>query len=52
MVWNVTKDSITERMAVLPEDAWPVPSGAQVFADGSEEVAKISDADIDALFGK
>ena len=27
-------------------------SGAQVLADGSEEVGKISDADIDALFGK
>jgi ribonuclease Z len=25
MVWNITKDKITERMAVSPEDAWSVP---------------------------
>ena len=25
MVWNITKDAITERMAVLSEDAWAVP---------------------------
>ncbi len=24
MVWNITKDKITERMAVVIEDAWPV----------------------------
>jgi ribonuclease Z len=29
MVWNVTKDSITERMAVAPEEAWPVPGDAR-----------------------
>jgi ribonuclease Z len=25
MVWNITKDKITERMAVSPDDAWDVP---------------------------
>ncbi len=25
MVWNITKDKITERMAVSPDDAWSVP---------------------------
>ena len=28
MVWNVTKDKITERMAVVTEDAWSVPGTA------------------------
>lgn len=28
MVWNVTKEEITERMAVAPEDAWGVPGTA------------------------
>ena len=28
MVWNVTKDRITERMAVSPDDAWSVPGTA------------------------
>lgn len=27
MVWNITKDKITERMAVMTDDAWAVPSG-------------------------
>jgi len=30
MVWNITKDKITERMAVMTDDAWPVPSGARL----------------------
>ena len=25
MVWNITRDKITERMAVSPDDAWSVP---------------------------
>ena len=25
MVWNISKDKITERMAVTTEDAWAVP---------------------------
>ncbi len=28
MVWNVTKDEITERMAVATDEAWPVPGTA------------------------
>ena len=28
MVWNITKDRITERMAVSPDEAWPVPGEA------------------------
>ncbi len=28
MVWNISKDKITERMAVSTEDAWPVPTDA------------------------
>ena len=27
MVWNITKAKITERMAVMTDDAWAVPSG-------------------------
>jgi hypothetical protein len=26
-VWNITKTKITERMAVMTDDAWAVPSG-------------------------
>lgn len=28
MVWNITKDAITERMAVVTDDAWSVPGTA------------------------
>ncbi len=28
MVWNITKDEITERMAVVTDDAWAVPGEA------------------------
>ncbi|MGI9238344.1 MAG: guanitoxin biosynthesis MBL fold metallo-hydrolase GntH [Woeseiaceae bacterium] len=29
MVWNITKDKVTERMAVSPEEAWAVPGPAR-----------------------
>ena len=29
MVWNITRDEITERMAVSPDDAWDVPGPAE-----------------------
>lgn len=29
MVWNITKEKITERMAVLTDDAWSVPGTAR-----------------------
>jgi ribonuclease Z len=29
MMWNITKNSISERMAVSADEAWPVPSGAR-----------------------
>ena len=29
MVWNVTKDKITERMAVSADNAWAVPGTAR-----------------------
>ena len=29
MTWNITKDRITERMAVSPDNAWPVPGTAK-----------------------
>ncbi len=29
MVWNITKDKITERMAVATHEAWPVPGTAR-----------------------
>jgi ribonuclease Z len=29
MVWNITPDSITERMAVSTDDAWSVPGTAR-----------------------
>jgi hypothetical protein len=28
MVWNITKDKITERMVVSPDEAWWVPGTA------------------------
>jgi hypothetical protein len=28
MVWNITKDKVTERMAVSPDEAWGVPGTA------------------------
>jgi ribonuclease Z len=38
MVWNITKDSITERMAVVTEEAWAVPGTAkQPEADRSRK---------------
>ena len=30
MVWNITKSKITERMAVMTDDAWAVPSGKRL----------------------
>ena len=27
MVWNITADGVTERMAVITEEAWSVPGG-------------------------
>ncbi len=29
MVWNITQDEVTERMAVISEDAWAVPGTAR-----------------------
>ena len=29
MVWNITKDEVTERMAVSADQAWPVPGTAR-----------------------
>lgn len=29
MVWNITKDGITERMAVITEEAWSVPGAKE-----------------------
>ena len=29
MVWNITKEKITERMAVSPDNSWPVPGTAR-----------------------
>jgi ribonuclease Z len=29
MVWNITKDKVTERMAVSPDEAWPVAGTAR-----------------------
>jgi ribonuclease Z len=31
MVWNVTKEKITERMAVSPDEAWDMPGTEKVF---------------------
>ncbi|MGI9292505.1 MAG: guanitoxin biosynthesis MBL fold metallo-hydrolase GntH [Pseudomonadales bacterium] len=28
MVWNITKDKVTERMAVVPQNGWEVPGAA------------------------
>lgn len=32
MVWNITRDSVTERMAVSPDDAWDVESPGKKLA--------------------
>ena len=38
MVWNITKDKITERMVVSPDDAWDVPGpGKQPPPDRTRE---------------
>jgi ribonuclease Z len=29
MVWNITKDKITERMAIAPDNSWAVPGTAR-----------------------
>ena len=39
MVWNVTKDNIRTRMAVINEDVWPLPSVTEKLpADPSERI--------------
>ena len=39
MVWNVTKDEIRVRMAVVNEDAWPLPSVTEKLpADPNDKV--------------
>jgi ribonuclease Z len=39
MVWNVTKDDIRVRMAVINEDAWPLPSVTEkLSADPSDRI--------------
>ncbi|WP_077404545.1 guanitoxin biosynthesis MBL fold metallo-hydrolase GntH [Microbulbifer agarilyticus] len=39
MVWNVTKDDIVTRMAVINEDAWPLPSLTEKLpADPADKV--------------
>ena len=35
MVWNITKDSIRERMAVSPDEAWSVPGTAKQVLEPS-----------------
>jgi len=37
MVWNVTKDKITERMAVITEEAWSVPGTIRPPANEKED---------------
>jgi ribonuclease Z len=39
MVWNVTKDNIRTRMAVINEDTWPLPSVTEKLpADPSQKI--------------
>ena len=39
MVWNVTKDEIRTRMAVINEDIWPQPSVTEKLpADPSQKI--------------
>ena len=39
MVWNVTKDSIRTRMAIINEDIWPLPSVTEKLpADPSQKI--------------
>ena len=39
MVWNVTKNDIRVRMAVINEDAWPLPSVTEkLSADPSDSI--------------
>lgn len=44
MVWNVTKDAITERMAVSPDDAWSVPGTAVQPPPDKDRPNPMSDA--------
>ena len=38
MVWNITRDKITERMVISPDDAWDVPGpGRRPMPDRSRK---------------
>jgi ribonuclease Z len=66
MVWNITKDKITERMAVSPDDAWAVPGEAvqpppekgqpspysQEILSGRWDVSDVQDKMLDAFADK
>jgi len=43
MVWNVTKDGIRERMAVVEESTWSPPTTRPNIAPSKDDRAKFAD---------
>jgi ribonuclease Z len=43
MVWNVTKDKIRTRMAIINEDIWPMPSVTEKLPANPDERIGFSD---------
>ena len=50
MVWNITRDAITERMAVSPEDAWDVPGPNQAPPPDLTRESEYSQFTLDGKF--
>ncbi len=44
MVWNITKDEITERMAVSPDEAWDVPGEDKPLAPDPNRKSELNAA--------
>ena len=44
MVWNITKNEITERMAVSPDEAWDVPGEDKPLAPDPNRKSELTQA--------
>ena len=50
MVWNITKDKITERMAVSPDEAWDVPGPNKAPAPDRSRKSEYTQFTLDGKF--
>jgi len=50
MVWNITKDKITERMAVSPDEAWDVPGPNRAPAPDRSRKSEYTEFILDGKF--